>query len=99
MEQLRFALGLPRHRSQFLLNPNHLARMSVRELERFDELGFRQFSGRAFDHDHIVFGTDITKTKFALPPCGCLRLPAKLAFHSSDAQSTDWPGNRNTQTD
>src|SRR5207249_65075 len=41
LEQLRFALGLAYHCCQFLLNPNHLARMPVRELERFDELVFR----------------------------------------------------------
>ena len=41
-------------------------RVSVRELERLDELRFRQFVGRAFDHDDVVFGADVNEIEIAL---------------------------------
>jgi len=60
-EQRHLAFRLANLCRQFFLRADHLARVSVSELQRFHELRFRQFIGRAFDHDDIVFSADVNQ--------------------------------------
>ena len=68
LQKRHFAFRFSDLRGQFLLNANHLARAPVRELERFDEIGFGQLIRCAFDHDHVVFSPDVNQIEIALPP-------------------------------
>ena len=52
-------------RCELFLNANHFTRMPMRELERLDEIVFRNFVGRAFDHDDVVFGADVNEIEIA----------------------------------
>ena len=82
-------------RGQFFLNANHFAGVSVRELERFDELGLRHFLGCAFDHDDVVFRADINKIEIALFALGVRRVGDELAVDAADAHGADRAGKRN----
>ena len=64
--QRHLAFRFADFRREFLLDPNHFARMSMRELERLDEIRFRNFVRRAFDHDDVVFGADVNEIEIAL---------------------------------
>ena len=69
-QQRHLALRLADLRREFLLDPDHFARVPMGELERLDELVFRQFVGRAFDHDDVVLGADVNQIEIALLALG-----------------------------
>ena len=104
LEQLRLHLQ-QRHlsfwfanlRGEFLLNSNHLARVLMRELERLHEVRFRNFVGRAFDHDDVVFQSHVNQIEIALLALGVSRVCDELAVHAANAHRADRPGKRNVR--
>ena len=83
-------------RREFLLDPNHFARVSVRELERLHEFGFRQFIGRAFDHDDVVFRADVNEIEIALRRArSWVGFATNWPFDATDAHRADRAGERN----
>ena len=95
IQQRHLAFWLADLRREFLLNPNHLARVPMRELERFHEIRFRNFVGRAFNHDDVVFRADINKIEIALFAFDVSRVGDELAIHAADAHGADRSGERN----
>ena len=69
--------------------------MPMGELERLDELLFRQFVRRAFDHDDVVLGADVNQIEIALLALGVRRVGDELAVHATDAHGADRAGERN----
>ena len=66
--------------------------MPVRELERLDELFFRQLVGRAFDHDDVVLSPDVNQIEIALLALGVRWVGDELAIHTTDAYGADRAG-------
>ena len=93
--QRHLALRLADLRREFLLDADHFARVSMREFERLDELVFRQFVGRAFDHDDVVLGADVNQIEVALLALGVGRIGDELAVDAADAHGADRAGERN----
>src|SRR5438132_758772 len=58
-EQWHRALRFADLRRELFLDPDHLARMPMRKLERLHEIRFGEFLGRAFDHEDVVFRADV----------------------------------------
>ena len=95
MEQRHLAFRFAYLRGEFLLNANHFAGMSVRELERSHKLDFRQFLGRAFDHDHVVFRPDVNKIEIAVSALRVRWIRDELAIHATDTHRANRSGKRN----
>src|SRR5437762_4061243 len=90
-QQRHLSLWLANLCRQFFLRTNHLARVSLGELQCFYELRFWQFIGGAFDHDDIVFRADINQIEIALNSLGMGRIRDELAVHSPNADRADRP--------
>ena len=82
-------------RGKLFLDANHLARVPVRELERFDEIGLRHFVRRAFNHDDVVFGADVNKIEIALRALRVCGVGDELAIDAADAHGADRARKRN----
>ena len=67
----------------------------MREFESFEEFGFGQFLGRAFNHDHIVFSADVNKVQIALGALVVCRIGHELAIDPPDAHRADRARKRN----
>src|SRR5438045_9218890 len=63
--------------------------MSVRELERFDELLLGDFVRGAFNHDDIVFSADVNKVEVAHLALGVSRVRNELAVDPAHPHCTD----------
>ncbi len=77
------------------MDPNHLAGMSVGELERLDEFLFGNFLRGAFDHDDVVFGADVNEVEIAIVALIVGWVGDELAVHATDAHRADRAGERN----
>ena len=95
LEQRHLALRLASSCGELVLNPDHLARMPMRKLERLHEISFGNFSGRAFDHDDVVFRADINQIEIALFALGVRRVGDELPVHATDPNRADRSGKRN----
>ena len=69
--------------------------MPVGELERLDELRFRNLLGGAFDHDDVVFRADVNQIEIAFVALLVRRIGDELAIHATDAHRADRSGERN----
>ena len=67
----------------------------MREVQRLDELGFGNFVSRTFDHDDVVFGTDVNEIQITLLALGMSGIGNELAVYSADANRADRTGKRN----
>ena len=82
-------------RREFLLDADHFLALTVRELERLDEVLFGNFVGRAFDHDDVVLGADVDEIEIALVALVVRRIGDELAVDAADAHGADRAGERN----
>ncbi len=97
LEQRHLAFRFAYLRGELLLNANHLARMSVCELKRSHKLDFWQFLGGAFDHDHVVFRTDVNKIEIAVSALRVRWVSDELAIHATDTHGANRSGKRNVR--
>ena len=88
-KQRHFAFWLGDPRRELFLNANYFPRLLMRELERFQKIGFWQFVSRAFDHDHVVFQAHVNQIESALLTLGVSRVRHELAVNAADTHRTD----------
>src|SRR5262245_59422422 len=69
--------------------------MPMRELQRIQELHFRQLIGGAFDHDDVVFGADVDQVEVTMHAIGVSGIGNELAVDAADPNRTDWSLERN----
>ncbi len=93
--QRHLALRLADLRGELLLDPNHLAGMSVGELERLDEFLFGHFLRGAFDHDDVVFRADVNEIEIARVTLVVRRVRDELAIDATHAHRANRAGERN----
>ena len=67
----------------------------MREFERFHEIRLRNFVSRAFNHDDVVFGSDINQIEIALDTLIMRWVGNELTVDASDAHRTDRTCERN----
>src|SRR4029453_18999056 len=71
--------------------------LSVRELQRFHELGLGHFVRRAFDHDYVVFGADINEVEVTLGALRVRRVGDELPVDAANRNGGDWTGKWNVR--
>ena len=67
----------------------------MREFERFYEIRFRNLVGRAFNHDHVVFHSDVNQIEIALLPLRVSRVRYELAVNAAHPHRADRAGKGN----
>ena len=69
--------------------------MPLRELQRIQEVCFRQLVGSPFDHDDIIFGADVDQIEITMHAIGVSRIGNELAVDPPNPHRTDWSLERN----
>ena len=69
----------------------------MRELECFHEIRLRNFVGRAFNHDDVVFGADVNQIEIALLAFSVRRVRDELPVDATNAHRADRAGKRNVR--
>ena len=62
----------------------------MRELQRFQELRFRQLVGGSFDHDDVVFGADVDQIEITVHAIGVTGIGNELAVDPANPDCADW---------